>query len=179
MAKKRKQNKKWISRILLLVLLIAAGVVAYLVWQSYFDEKKGEPQEEVVQETAEVKKDDTIKDDVPEVIEKEKVAQYDGEDPNTAEGLTGAMTYAGVSGDNLIIRVNIDQYISDGNCVLSLTRDGGEVYRDTANVATAAATATCEGFNVPVSEIGGGHYDIVIKVNSGEKSGAINGEVDV
>jgi hypothetical protein len=41
------------------------------------------------------------------------------------------------------------------------------------------ATATCEGFDVPVDGISGGVTDIMITINSGEKTGAIAGKVEL
>ena len=41
---------------------------------------------------------------------KDKYDEYAGEDPNEREDLTGVVTYAGVNGNNLMIRVNIDQH---------------------------------------------------------------------
>ena len=39
MVKRRKRSKKWISWLIILVLLIGAGVVCYMVWNSYFRDK--------------------------------------------------------------------------------------------------------------------------------------------
>ena len=89
------------------------------------------------------------------------------------------MTYAGVLGNDLMIRVNIDQYLSGGSCGLSLIRDDVVQYSNVVNVVDSAATATCEGFNVPIAEIGSGSYQIIIKITSGEKVGVIRGEVNV
>ena len=37
---KRRRKKSWISWVLILVLLVAAGAICYLVWESYFKEKE-------------------------------------------------------------------------------------------------------------------------------------------
>ena len=177
---KQKKNKKWALRFLMILLFVAAAV-CYLVWDAYFKTEKST--DEGVLEEVEVVEKLVENSDVTgvdsEVMEKEKVVQYEGEDPNVSEELTGVVTYAGVSGDNLMIRVNIDQYLESGKCVLSLVRDGSEVYTDEAGIATAASTATCEGFNVPVSVLGAGDYYIVIRLSAGDKVGTIRGEVSV
>lgn len=161
---------------LMLVLFVAAAVVCYLVWNNYFRNKKEDkPTEE--QSLVEEHEEEKVEGKGEETIEKKKVVQYEGEDPNIQEELTGVVTYAGVNGDNLMIRVNIDQYLESGNCELSLVRNG-VAYSDTANIVGSAATATCEGFNVPVSGLGG-DYEIVIKINSGDKTGTINGKVEI
>ena len=176
MAQKRKNSKKWIFWVLMLVLFVAAAVVCYLVWNNYFrDKKEDKPTEE--QSLVEEHEEKKAEEKEEETIEKKKVVQYEGEDPNTQEELTGVVTYAGVNGDNLMIRVNIDQYLESGSCELSLMQNG-VAYSDVANIVGSAATATCEGFNVPVSGLGG-DYEIVIKISSGDKTGTINGKVEV
>lgn len=183
MAQKRKQkkNKKWALRFLMFLLFVAVAVVCYLVWDAYFKTEKSV--DEGVTEEVEVVEKPVENSDVAEVdsevVEKEKVVQYEGGDPNVSEELTGVVTYTGVSGDNLMIRVNIDQYLESGKCVLSLMRDGGEVYTDEAGIATAASTATCEGFNVPVSVLGAGDYEVIIRLGAGDKVGTIRGEASV
>lgn len=182
--RRRRKSKKWIYWLVFLVLLIVAGVICYFVWNEYFnDTEKGGVEEDVVVEEVEVERDDKeeleVIEDKEEIIEKEKVIQYEGDNPNEAEELTGAVTYAGVSGENLIIRVNIDQYLTAGSCELNLSRAGQVIYGDTAEIIGSVATATCEGFNVPVSAIGGGGVEIVIKINSDEKNGVIRGEANI
>lgn len=184
MAQRRRRNKKWVSWIIILVLLVVAIIVGYLVWDSYFNNDKEQNESEssteendtsAIEEKTE-EKDDVIKN---KDEEEKKIIPYDGEDPNKSEELTGAITFSGVSGADLMIRVNIDQYLSDGSCSLSLVKDGREEYGKTARIINSAATSTCEGFNVPLSEINQGDYTIIIKLDAGEKSGTIKGGVSV
>ncbi len=179
---RRRRSKKWISWLIILLLLVAAGVVCYLVWDNYFNDKKQGNSEAGIsqEEKKEEQKDDNPKEEKKEeeqAVKKEEVVQYDGDNPNNASSLTGAITYAAASGDNLMIRVNIDQYLSGGTCVLALVRDGATIYNSEAAIIDVASTSTCEGFNVPVATIGNGNFAISIKVSSGDKVGEITGEV--
>lgn len=190
MVKRRRKNKKWIYGIVILVLLIIAGAVTYAVWNAYFNKGVDNDSE---QETSEIdQKEEDKKGDkadgeesgeeaveIEREKEKESVAAYEGSDPNKADELTGALTYAAVSGEYLMIRVNIDQYLSGGSCEIVLTKNGGVVYRETANIVSAASTATCEGFNVPVSAVGAGGFGVEIRLNSGDKTGVIKGTVSI
>ena len=173
-ARRRRRSRKWLSRLLFLILIIIAGVVIYLVWDNYFrDDKVIEPgQSEVVEEESE----NVSEEKEPE---KEETVQYEGDDPNTLEELTGVVTYAGVSGNKLMVRININQYLSGGSCKLSLVRNGATAYEDVAAVTAGAATSTCEGFDVPVSEITSGKYQILVEVTTEGKAGVIKGEVEV
>lgn len=191
---KRRRNKKWVYGVVILVLLIIAGVVTYAVWNAYFNKGVDNDSE---QETSEIdQKEEDKKEDkkdnkadgeesgkeaveIEREKEKESVAAYEGNDPNKADELTGALTYAAVGGEYLMIRVNIDQYLSGGSCEIVLTKNGGEVYRETANIVSAASTATCEGFNVPVSAVGVGDFGVEIRLNSGDKTGLIKGAVSI
>lgn len=182
MAKKRKQNKKRIYWILILILMVIAGVISYLVWNSYFNDKHNEV--ETVESSEQEEKESPAApaeegELTSEGIEKEKIVQYDGEDPNKAEELSGVVTYAGVNGSNLMIRVNIDQYLDSGSCELTLMRGGAIIYSSIANVIGNASTATCEGFDIPVSELGGGEIEINIKLSAGGRTGLIREEVNI
>ncbi|MBR3176100.1 PLDc_N domain-containing protein [Candidatus Saccharibacteria bacterium] len=190
MARRRRRSKKWVSWLIILILLVAAGVVVYLVWDNYFNDRNDDGVEGrlsdvervVRKEDKKEKNDEKVeeeKNDDGENVDNKKVVQYEGEDPNKAEELSGVVTYAGVLGNDLMIRVNIDQYLSGGSCGLSLIRDDVVQYSNVVNVVDSAATATCEGFNVPIAEIGSGSYQIIIKITSGEKVGVIRGEVNV
>lgn len=181
---KRRRNHKWIYRIIFLVLLVCAGIICYLVWDNYFNDKKDDNSDVSYEQTVvqEEKEEDKIeqetKEDKKEEDEK-KTVQYEGDDPNTKDELSGTVTYAGKVDNRVTIRVNIDQYLSEGKCELGLVKNGAMKYSETANIASAASTATCEGFDVSASNLESGKYDIIINISSGAKKGVIKGEVDV
>ena len=182
MAQKRKRSKKWISWVFILVLVITAGVVCYLVWDNYFRDKKEEGEETKVSEQFDTEKKiekeiELDNSNVDNGEDEKKVKQYEGEDPNTKEELSGTVTYAGLMDDKMVVRVNIDQYLSNGKCELSLIRNGENVYSETVGIIGSASTSTCEGFDVSGIDIGS--YDIVIKISSGDKNGTINGKVKI
>lgn len=183
MAAKRRTRKsrKWISRLFFLLLIVAACVLCYFVWDAYFRDKSPKGDDLKQQDSSvETKTDDKKEEDKTEQKdEKEKVPQYDGDDPNTAPGLTGAITYAGVSNGYLRIRVNIDQYLASGSCNVILTRGSTQVYSDYANIVSSASTSTCEGFDIPVASLGSGSTQIKVTFSSGDRSGAVTGETSI
>lgn len=175
----------------MLILLVVAAVVVYFVWDGYFKDKDGGKKEssQEVEKVEEQKEgedggvDARIEEGYgqleDEVKDGKEIVQYDGENPNKAESISGVVTYVGVSGERLMIRVNIDQFLDDGECILNLVRNGSTIYNDTARVVGNVTTATCEGFDVPVDGIGRGATDIMITINSGEKTGIIVGKVEL
>lgn len=182
MAAKRRTRKsrKWISRLFFLLLIVAACVLCYFVWDAYFRDKSPKGDDPKPNESsAETKTDDKKEeeDKTEQTDEKEKVPQYDGDDPNTVPGLTGAITYTGVSNGYLRIRVNIDQYLASGSCNVVLMRGGTQIFSDYANIVSSASTATCEGFDIPMTNLGSGNTQVKITFSSGDRSGSASTEV--
>lgn len=102
--------------------------------------------------------------------------KYDGENPNASEGLTGFVTYTGIIKNNATIRVNIDQFLDLGTCDLYL----GD-YSFSSNIVASASTSSCDGFDIPLSELSGlsGNVNFEIKLTSGEKYGTIEGSIEL
>lgn len=185
MATQRRKKTNWIKIILVIALIVAAGLICFFVWKVYFSDEKpvhnnGDKDSSAVVDDKtkkEEKKEEKKESDTDKKDEKEKVPQYDGDDPNEKDELTGVITYVGVNNGKLMIRVNIDQYVNGGTCTLGLRREGMNVYSATANIIDAASTATCEGFDVPVSGLGEGPTVITIYLSADGKTGEIGGEV--
>ncbi|MBR3248584.1 hypothetical protein IKF89_00960 [Candidatus Saccharibacteria bacterium] len=181
MAQGRKRNRKWLWISLGVILVGAAVIIGVVIWQN---NNGGGKNDEAVMPEAE--KQETAQTEATidaEVVnaqgEKQKVVQYEGEDPNTLEELTGVVTYAGVNGENLMVRVSIDQYLTEGSCELTLTRGGATIYNSIADIVGDVATATCKGFDIPVAELGGGEVQININLKADGKSGEIRGEASI
>ncbi|MBQ3445501.1 hypothetical protein IJG29_02125 [Candidatus Saccharibacteria bacterium] len=186
MDKHRKRSKKWVWGVVFAVLVAVAAVIVYLVWDGYFKEKQPENKgEDKSSSTVEVVEKEPQVDEETEKVSKEAAQKaeivYSDEAENEAkyDEITGVITYAGVAGDNLMIRVNIDQYVTGGQCELALRAEGGSVYSDAAPIIDAAATATCEGFNVPLAGLPSGELNIVIYLAAGDKTGEIRGSVNL
>ena len=175
----RKNKSKWIwwGSGILVVAIIAGGIVAIVNAISGAEEAETETQEVVKVKTAE-QKDEA---DTEEAVEKPKVKQYDGDDEEEDEtaDLTGVVTYAAVNGDNLMIRVNIDQFLASGTCELVLRKDGVSIYNTTTDIMSVATTSTCNGFDIPAAELESGEMTMIIYLNADGRTGEITGEVAI
>ena len=184
---KQKRSKAWISWVFLLVLLIIAGVVTYMVWNySFNDETKTENVEVVEEKTESTDSDSSGGDETSTESATEddtnggkKVKQFEGEDPNKAEDLTGAITHAGVTGQELVIATNIDQYLNEGTCELVISNNGATVYSETVAIKPNVSTSACDGFRIPVSVLGSGTMQIVINLSAGSKNGTLTTEANI
>lgn len=68
-------------------------------------------------------------------------------------------------------RVQIDPLVSKGSCTLTLVKDGSMITK-TAAVYAMASISTCQGFDVPVSELSVGTWNLTISVTSSSASGS-------
>lgn len=166
-----------------MVLIVAAIVVAILV-KNNFDKKtdNNSGQTTNVDKPEERKSEDKTEDNSGNdetQKQEEKAPQYDGESPNKSETLTGLITYADVVNDELVIRVNIDQFLQSGNCSLTMSRNGVTHYTQTVGIQESVTTSTCDGYKIPVSELPKGDFSVEINLDSDGKSGKITGRVRI
>lgn len=192
--KQRKKDKKWLWWVVFVtLLLVLIGGAVYLVWNGKMRVSNGGVSDKRDDETASVmdekeeggeKDGKDSGDEDTEVTEEEKkeiaekMEHYGDEDtPNGLDGLTGVVTYAGVIDGELVVRVNIDQYLTEGTCVLTLMQGGKSIYVETTGIKESATTATCEGFNVPVNGLVVEGAKITVGLSADGKRGEIVGEV--
>ena len=190
MKKKHKKSKKIFPYLIGIAALVTAVVLTteFVDFDKLFHPDAKEPASPVVNTPS----NPTTVDPTPEptptpdptpepttVPEKEKVVQYGGEDPNKSEEVTGVITYLGKNGARFSVRVNIDQYLQGGTCTLYMIQDGVAKYTATANVVDAAATSTCQGFDIPLTELPSGHVNVKISIATSTKSGTITGEANL
>jgi len=187
MAKRKNAKRKKHTSLIWLFLIILAVTVVGLVCLTEFtdfniknlfpenntisEEKQDLPTENTNEE--EVVSSGIVEDEV------EKPTQYEGNNPNSEPALTGNITYAGVLNKKITIRVNIDQFLNNGTCKLTM-RSGDSEYSEEVNIVESAATSTCKGFDIPLDKVSkSGDWSIEILVESNGKSGKINGKVKI
>ena len=182
MSKKTKKNKK-IILIFIIFITICAGTFFALTYlpkttnlSEITSESSTKKSTDISTKTVENSSENNEKKE--EIEGKPQIVQNDGEDPNQREELTGILTASHVSENKLILRVNIDQFLTSGKCVLKLSSGANAVEKE-ANIISSASTSTCEGFDVSMNELGSGKWSIEIFLDSNNKTGKITGEVDI
>lgn len=202
--KNKKQTNKisvYVVIIITLVLAGCAGVFAYKNLTNSNDSATNEPS------TTEEKKDnekDTSEEESTDPVDEsgeEKTEPTDtpdddptngGKTPPRYEGgniqdnktLTGAINGISVAGNNLSIRVTVNQYISDpdGRCELTLTSPSGATYDYWSGLVQNPQSTSCYGWDIPLSDFGGsvsGHWTAKVVVNGDGRTGTFTQETDL
>lgn len=190
--KKARKNKIIVWSLFFLVLIILAGVIVYQILKDNNKSskvpvlpEKTEKIESKIENTS-VTNSETIKteDGTPEDAAAGRTPKtpekYEGQDVNKLEKLTGAITYSAKTTDKYRIRVNIDQFLKlPGTCMLSVISAGKVMYTDYVNIVSNPSSGSCEGFDIPLTKLSPGEYNIKIEVNANQKTGIIEGKVTI
>ena len=190
--KKSRKNKIIVWSLFFLVLIILAGVIVYQILKDNNKSskvpilpEKTEKIESKIENTG-VTNSETIKTEdgttkdaaagrTPKTPEK-----YEGQDVNQLEKLTGTITYSAKTTDKYRILVNIDQFLKlPGTCMLSVISAGKVIYNDYVNIISNPSSGSCEGFDIPLTKLSPGEYNIKIEVNANQKTGIIEGKVTI
>lgn len=95
-----------------------------------------------------------------------------------SDGLSTSITVSEVNGSTLYIRNEIRGVYASGTCVLTLTNDSKTI-RKRSGIQALAKVSTCQGFNIPTSELSPGTWNINLTVTIGDKKGTAQGSVNI
>lgn len=173
--------KRWWFVTLLVVILISA-IIALLVLFCYPDASRPSSSPDTPYQTTPSQSDTTSPNDQNVSEPANKVSQYEAENPNQLQELTGLIAYKGVNGKILAISVVIDQFIQneDSLCILKLhSLDSDYGYTASSDIVPEMSTSICEPFEVDISAFPAGKYSIDIELVSSNKKGNIHDEVEL
>ena len=182
---KRRKSYRWLWGLTFLILVGGAVAVAILVRNNLFSNNSNKNEPAVPSNTVnpDQPEDDTKKEEDKKTddntSEKKDVPQYTGDNPNKSDVLSGVVSYADVSGDDLVIRVNIDQFLSEGNCTINIVKNGSVAFTQTVGIMESVSTSTCDGYKIPTSTLPKGDLQLEVLVQSGNRSGKITGRVRI
>jgi cytoskeletal protein RodZ len=182
---KKKSSKKILTVTLVVAILIAVGAGAYFLFSPKDEQNTknstgttNSQSKSADSSTEETGKNTTNTDDADHEAEKNITPSYEGENTNTSQTLTGVINYAGVTNGTLIIRTTVNQALSSGTCQLTLS-SGSKTATRSSNITQNPSSSTCEGFDIPISELGSGSWNITITITSGDRSGELKGNVTI
>ena len=190
--KKSHKKKIIVWSLFFLVLIILAGVIIYQISKdnnqrlkdSALPEKTEKIESKIentgVTNSETMKTEDGTPEDAAAGRTPKTPEKYEGQDVNKLEKLTGAITYSAKTTDKYRIRVNIDQFLKlPGTCMLSVISAGKVMYTDYVNIVSNPSSGSCEGFDIPLTKLSPGEYDIKIEINANQKTGIIEGKVTI
>ena len=190
--KKSRKNKIIVWSLFFLVLIILASVIIYQISKdnnqrlkdSVLPEKTEKIESKIentgVTNSETIKTEDGTPEDAAAGRTPKTPEKYEGQDVNKLEKLTGAITYSAKTADKYRIRVNIDQFLKlPGTCMLSVISAGKVMYTDYVNIISNPSSGSCEGFDIPLTKLSPGEYDIKIEINANQKTGIIEGKVTI
>ena len=171
----QKKNKKLIIAIAIIAILLA-GLSYYVFalngslfgWQFHKEEASSinmDPPTDEQVKTGQDAKAQTIEED-----QGKPGVGNDTSTPNPSDTITIGFSAINQNDGKLQIRTMIQEVLSTGQCNLTLT-DGDKTVSKSATVYPNASISTCQGFDVPVSELSSSTWSITINVTSGDRSG--------
>ena len=167
-----------------LVVLVVAVIVTLVIFMSINRAQEDLAEPEKPATPAPVITNPSEPEEQPPEPE-DKVSQYEGEDPNLLDELTGRVAYKGVNREpnyqTLTVSASIDQYLhSDGTCTLSLKNASNlEVYSASLPAQPDVTTSACGPFEIPIADFSPGAYQIEITVSGDNKTGLITDAVQL
>jgi cytoskeletal protein RodZ len=90
------------------------------------------------------------------------------------DSLTAYITTKNVIGNQLQIRIQIEQYVSSGSCKITI----GD-YSAQADIVQNPSSSSCAGWDIPLSQLATGRQAIVVDIISNDKSAVITDEVSI
>lgn len=178
---KKSSRKKIIIGALLVLVIIAAGTAAYVY--------AFQPKEDASSESSSSKpKVNKVNNDPPtdeqikagQDIKQESVENSTAPAPsNPSTPLVVSITSANQNGETVSVRSLVDTVASQaGTCSLVAT-NGAKSITKTAATQAYPNGSTCQGFDIPVSELGMGNWNIKLTVTIGMQTGSATQSLDI
>jgi len=164
--KKARKNKIIVWSLFFFVLIVLAGVIVYQILTDNQSRMKSPSLAESTQnienkienpnvpESKTINNEDGTKEDAAAGYTPKTPEKYEGQDVNQLEKLTGTITYSAKSANFYRIRVNV-------------------------SVVSNPSSGTCEGFDIPLTRLTSGDYDLKIEINANQKTGIIEGRATI
>lgn len=118
----------------------------------------------------------------PEDDIEDKTPQYEGQDPNDLEELTGVIIYKDIDVETQTLHsaVTIDQYLQDeGQCVYSILQNDVILRTTSAVIAPDVTTSVCGPIALSIDGLPPGIYQITVNLSGEGKQGSIIDQLEI
>lgn len=176
---KQKSSKKKV--IFIASSCILAALLAVSVYAFYTARKSSEPTAKDTASLHGTDPVDALSDEEQQSYEEQKKQEAtEPQDPADEPETDLVITFTSVSQNDSSVRVRaeIDALIADGSCKLTLTKDGRTITK-TAVTYPMANVSTCQGFDIPTSELSPGTWNVRLNVSKENQAGHATTTVDV
>lgn len=166
-----------------LVVVLVSGATAYLLVSNQSDtqEKKSETTSKQEADAGKQSKDETVNsgDSSSDQSTVDKGSNGNNTDTNqSGEVIPMSITASTQNGSVFQIRTLIQGLAPNGTCTLQLSKGSATVTK-TAGVSLFAQTSTCQGFDIPLSELTPGKWSVKASFEGDSKSGETTSEIEV
>ena len=166
---------------IIVALVCIAGVSLYFLNKSHQSTDNGDNANTLTEEQKEAAgyiDDQPATNDQTSTGTDIKQDSIDEEDEEVS-AVTGEFTMLEQSGSTVRIRTILSGVSSGGSCVLTMSGPSGGTYSATSQVQALASSSTCQGFDVPVSNLKTGKWTVSVKVTMAGDTAVLEGEVDI
>lgn len=175
----RSSNKKPIILSLCVVVVAAAAIVTFLYLKNQSNKQQSETSDAKQQKAA----GEQTKSNAVDASNGKAEANDTPPAPQPIEGTSKSsvgvtMTASAQNGSMYQMRFQIDSPTTDGTCTLTLTK-GSSTVTKTANVQALAKISTCQGFDIPVSELSPGQWGAHLSYESSTLTGSTTSTISV
>lgn len=173
-------NKKIIVIIIAAVVILGIGGTVsayYLLSQDQKTESTEAPAiEEYNRNDVDLNESSNEQQQAGEDIKKDSV---DKDESQQNGSLSVSFTAVNQSDNSLQVRANISSLTSNGTCELSLTGPNGTVVTKSSGVQALASNSTCQGFDIPLSELSKGSWTVKLKVTTNNVTGEVSQTTEI
>lgn len=179
--KQSNSKKKILLTLLVIGLLIGAGAAYWFVNRDSEGQKDGanhNPPSQTEKDAGKQSKDEAVNKDTSSNSSKENTP---ANRPSTASGKTVPIPMritASSQNDSVYqIRTLIDQVVN-GTCTMTLTKATNKITKSATTQALAQAS-TCQGFDIPISELSTGTWQVSISLEGPGITGITSGTIEI
>lgn len=175
-------NKKVLLVVLVLIVTVI-GIGGYYLYtksvSTQSNQSYNQPTQQQIQNGQTIKKDSIDSKGSANSSSSDQVPSPTSNGDGEKATLGVHITSVNQNDSNLLVRSQLDSTITEGTCTLSLSKTGSATVTKTSGVQVLANTSTCSGFNVPLSELSAGSWNISLVFANDTLTGTANTTVTI